>query len=130
MNEKVNKALAALSEQSAKLYDANNEALETIKEVLRPCKGSPCLLGTEDYCEDIYYVYGEPKPNVHRRALAIRLNQINNELEVQLDGEPIGAMGKDGWTNFRNAFIGDVQFLVEEVSNNIEFSDGYQDDDE
>ena len=130
MNEKVKTARLMLDVMSKKMYNVEKDALEIIKEVLRPCKGQPCLLGTEDYCEDIYYVYGEPKPNEHRRALAIRLNQTTDELEIQLDGEPIGGMDEDGWANFRNAYIGDVQFLLEEMQCNIEFSDGYQDDDE
>ena len=76
MNEKVKTARLMLDVMSKKMYNVEKDALETIKEILRPCKGQPCLLGTEDYCEDIYYVYGEPNPNEHRRALAIRLNQI------------------------------------------------------
>ena len=129
MNDRVRKALATLSEQSAKLYDAKKEALNAIKDILRPCKGGKCLVGTEDYCEDIFYAYGEPKPNVFRKVYAIRLNS-HDELEVQLEGEPIGDMDEYGWVNFSQAFIGDVEFLVEEVANNIEYSDGYQDGEE
>ena len=130
MNEKVNNAISILDEMSMMMHDAEKKALEAIKDVLRPCKGGACLLGSEDFCDDIFYVYGEPKPNVFRRATAIRLNETTDELELLLEGEPIGYMNEDGWTELKHAYIGDVQFLVEEVSNNIEYSDGYQDGEE
>lgn len=129
MNEKVKTARLMLDVMSKKMYNVEKEALETIKEILRPCKGEPCLIGSEDFCEDIYYAYGEPKPNEFRRVLAIRLNEETDELEVLLDGKPIGDMNEDGWTKWSRAFIGDTQFLLEEMQNNIEYSDGYQDDD-
>lgn len=128
MNGKLKNAWAEIDKLSEKLYYAEKEAIEVIKDILRPCDGQPCPIGTEDFADDIYYVYGEPKPNQLRRVLAIRLNKDTDELEVELDGTPIGAMGEDGWTRFESAYIGDVRFLIDEISANIEYADGYQDE--
>lgn len=127
MNEKVQFAKKTLSTMAKEMYDAEKRAINVIKDVLRPCNGGECLIGTEDYCaDDIFYVYGEPKPSVFRRVLAIRLNK-DDELEVQLEGEPIGDMIEGGWTPFGRAFIADIHFLLDEIGSNIEYSDGYQD---
>lgn len=128
MNEKLKNAWAEIDKLSEKLYSAYGEALELIKDILRPCDGQPCPIGTEDFADDIFYVYGEPKPNQFRRVLAIRLNKDTDGLEVRLEGTPIGLMGEDGWTPFGGAYIGDVRFLIDEISANIEYADGYQDE--
>lgn len=128
MNEKVKNAWAEIDKLSEKLYYAEKEAIEVIKDILRPCDGQPCPIGTEDFADDIFYVYGEPKPSQFRRARAIRLDNDTDELEVKLDGKPIGNMGEDGWTPFESAYIGDVRFLIDEISANIEYADGYQDE--
>ena len=128
MNEKLKNAFAEIDKLSEKLYSADMEAIELIKDILRPCDGQPCPIGTEDFADDIFYAYGEPKPNQFRRVLAIRLNKDTDELEAQLEGEPIGLMGEDGWTPFGGAYIGDIRFLIDEISANIEYADGYQDE--
>lgn len=127
MNEKVQFAKKTLSTMAKEMYYAEKKAINVIKDVLRPCNGGECLIGTEDFADDIFYVYGEPKPNVFRRVLSVRLNKITDELEVQLEGEPIGDMIEGGWTPFDRAFIVDIHFLLDEIGSNIEYSDGYQD---
>lgn len=129
MNEKVRFAKKTLSDMGKEMYDAERKAINVIKDVLRPCNGGECLIGTEDFADNIFYVYGEPKPSVFRRVLSVRLNKITDELEVQLDGEPIGLMDNEGWCNFSNAYICDIHFLLDEIASNIEYSDGYQDGD-
>ena len=125
INESVKQVLSELNWKT--LYNAEKKAINVIRDVLRPCNGGECLIGTEDYCaDDIFYVYAEPKPNVFRRVLAIRLNK-DDEIEVQLEGEPNGDMVEGGWTPFDRAFIADIHFLLDEIANNIEYSDGYQD---
>ena len=128
MNEKAQFAMKTLSTMAKEMYDAERKAINVIKDVLRPCNGGECLIGTEDFADDIFYVYAEPKQNVFRRVLSVRLNK-DDEIEVQLEGEPIGDMVEGGWTPFDRAFIADIHFLLDEIRNNIEYSDGYQDGD-
>ena len=128
MNEKAQAAKKTLSDMGKEMYNAEKKAINIIREVLRPCNGGECLIGTEDFADDIFYVYAEPKPSVFRRVLSVRLNK-DDEIEVQLEGEPIGDMDNEGWCNFSNAYICDIHFLLDEIASNIEYSDGYQDGD-
>ena len=129
-NENVTKAKAILDGMSKRMYDLEVEAIATIKKVLAPMKDGYCPIGSEDFAEDIYYAYGEPEPNVFRRVLGLSYDESTDTLKVYLDGEKCGYMDDDGCVDWSHAYIGDVQFLLEEIICNIEYCDGYQDGDE
>ena len=121
------------------LKKAEEMAVEAIKDVLRPCNGGWCPIGTEDYAEDIYYVYAEPIENEFRRVKAIKYDvptdtlylcvEFEDENEAKRCKAVVGS-NKDwscgGWIiPFKQAFISDLHFLVDEVEANIEYAEGY-----
>lgn len=121
------------------LKRADDMAVEAIKDVLRPCNGDWCPIGTEDFADDIYYVYAEPIRNVFRRVTAIKYSipsdtlyvcvEFKDEAEAKMC-KAISVNGKNwaegGWViPFKEAFICDIHFLVDEIEANIEYAEGY-----
>lgn len=121
------------------LKKAEETAVEAIKDVLRPCKGDWCPIGTEDFADDIYYVYAEPIQNVFRRVTAIKYDEDSDALYVCVEFKDeeeakrfkaVAGSDKDwscGWwyIPFKDAFIADIHFLVDEIEANIEYAEGY-----
>ena len=134
-NERLETAINKLHKVSVHRSEVFREAIDTIKEILTPCNGGMCLIGSEDYCADLYYLYAEPMPNVFRRVKAIRYLRNIDALEVLLDLQneneykELGT-DKEGWINFYRVIVSDVGMLLDEVRCNIEYSNGYQDDEE
>lgn len=126
MGDKVEKALNALNAAKDAVYYAEKNAINTIKELLTPCGEGGCLIGTEDYCDDIFYVYAEPNPN--KMQFVTRIRCVNGELEVLLAKRNRGELVSEDWIRFDLAHIADIQFLLEEIMNNIEYSNGYQEE--
>ena len=122
MNDKVQEVNERIGNLVDELMDAQNKVKDSLKEILKPCGEHGCIIGTEDYCNDLFYVYAEPKPNDMKRICAVRLNAYTDKLEVKL-------VDSGEWITFGSAHIGDLLFLLQEVQNNIEYSDGYQDTD-
>ena len=120
MNEKLNNALELLNNYNNHLWDEEKEVKSAIKNLLLPCGRGGCSIGTEDYADDIFYIYAEPEPNKFDRVMAIRY--FMDELQVLLDE------GGD-WIDFEKAHISDYRFLIDEISCNLEYADGYQDTD-
>ena len=113
--------------------DTMREAMDAftyfLTDLLWPCGEHGCLIGSEDYCDDIYYLYAEPRPNEFHRVTAIR--NKGGRLEVCLDLSDGGdysdyKVDENGWMDFNLAHITDLDFLADEVINNLEYSDGYQ----
>ena len=133
--ENLDTAIDKLGKASICYNDAYREAISTIKEILTPCGTGGCLIGTEDYCSDIYYVYAEPMPNEFRRVMAIRYLRNIDALEVLIDlQEPneykkLGT-DKEGWMPLSRAMVSDILCLMDEIRCNLEYSNGYQDEDD
>lgn len=126
MNRKLETALDILTNEKDNIWFARNEAIIAIKGILLPCGESGCLIGTEDYCDDIFYVRAEPEPNKMR--FVTRIRYVDDKLDVQLAQRNGGELIPEGWIPFEQAHIDDVLFLLEEISNNLEYADGYQDE--
>ena len=122
MNDKFKNAIVKLNELNDRLWKERKQAKEVLKAILEPCGNSGCLVGTEDYADDIYYLWGEEKPNKFDRVLAVRYNINLDEIEVSVENE-------NEWIDIDTAHIEDLRFLVDEITANLEYSDGYQDDD-
>ena len=135
--ERLNEANEALYGIDDRLFELEKEAIQQIKHILMPCGEHGCLIGSEDFCDDIYYVYAEPKPNEFYRITAIRNKEgkAESELEVCID-LPAGGdysnygLDEEGWMSFEKAHIADIRFLIEEIRCNLEYSDGYQPEDD
>lgn len=117
--------------------DQMNEAMSAfthnLADLLWPCGEYGCLIGSEDYCDDIYYLYAEPKPNEFHRVTAIR--NKDGRLQVRLDLLDGGdysdyKVDENGWMDFSQANVTDLTFLAAEVECNLEYSDGYQPEEE
>ena len=127
MNEKLEIASITLENLSNDMWQMYKSVEKKLREILAPCGMEGCLVGTEDYADDIYYVYGQPTPNEHLRVTKVRYNPDTEEIEVLFGvGDYPGAR----WLDLRSAHIDDLQFLVEEIANNLEYSDGYQENDD
>lgn len=125
MNERVSEALDSLRVASNSLIRVQEAVGVLIKEVLAPLKGAKCPIGSEDYADDVFYVYAEPNPNQFRRVTGIRYDCIDDVIEVEYEDD-----GRTVWKTFGNAHIGDILFLLDEIKSNIEYCDGYQNEDD
>ena len=119
--ERLNEASNAINAILEKIREREKEAIEEIKRILKPCGKGGCLIGSEDYTDDIFYVYAEPEANQFDRVLAIRY--FNNKLEVLLDNT-------NQWMEFSRARVVDFHLLIDEIVLNLEYSDGYQPDED
>ena len=112
------------------MRDAMDRFTYFLTDLLWPCGEHGCLIGSEDYCEDLYYVCAEPKPNEFYRVTAVRNKdgrlQVRLALPVYGDYSSYGFINNDGWMDITKAHIADLYFLADEVINNLEYSDGYQ----
>jgi hypothetical protein len=131
MNEKTEAAIAIAHTAQNLMYEAEKNAIKLIKQILAPCKNGGCLIGEEDYCDGIFHLYAEPEPNMFRRVSAIRYDKGKDKLELRIITEENDEHhAREEWIDFESAHIGDVRFLIDEIMCNIEYADGYQDDDE
>lgn len=126
MNAKLDNALTTITNTIDSLTAAKARVIDTIKKLLAPCGEGGCLIGTEDYCDDIFYVRAEPEPNKIQFITEIRC--MDEQLEVRLATRKGGELIPGEWMPFMQAHIEDMIFLLEEISNNLEYSDGYQDE--
>ena len=133
MNKKRLKAFYALNDMRRKMRRTEMSVEKRMKEILAPCGEHGCLVGTEDYADDLFYVYAEPRPNKFRRVTGIRYLAREDFLEVRivLDAkEEAGVFNtdEDGWMSFARANVTDIRFLLDEIIHNLEYSDGYCDE--
>lgn len=129
--EKLNEAIDRIRYHRNALNEVEHMILYHLTDLLYPCGENGCPIGPEDYCDDIYYVYAEPKPNEFYRVTAIRNKDGRLQVRLDLSRNTAGdfsdyGFDKDGWMDFYVAHIPDLHFLVDEVEINLEYCDGYQ----
>lgn len=131
--ERLNEANETLNGISRRIWEWEAEAIKELKRILTPCGEHGVLIGTEDFDVDIHHLYAEPKPNTFLRVIGLRYLPDNDALEVHLD-EVAGDRymidsydtDEDGWIALSRANVPDTRYLLSEVMNNLEYSDGYQ----
>lgn len=133
--EKLNDAVSQLQAAENAIYTQEANAIRMLKEILTPCGAHGCLVGTDDYADDIFYPWAEPTPGAFRRITAVRYLPGNDALEVRMELQPgedsmTYVTDEDGWITLSRSGFGDIRFLLNEIRWNIEYSDGYQPEEE
>ena len=111
--EKLNDAVSQLQAAENAIYTQEANAIRMLKEILTPCGAHGCLVGTDDYADDIFYPWAEPTPGAFRRITAVRYLPGNDALEdVYVDAtspeeaiekaEAVFNEGHDGWIDWED----------------------------
>lgn len=130
-NEKVQLAIDALSIRRCVMYVAEQKAIETLKLVLAKAGQHGVPIAPVDCIENEYIALAEYDPQTFLPITAIRC--WNGKLEVFLqDYEPkCGGwtfLPSGSWMDYKDAHP-DTHFILDLVIENLEWADGYQDED-
>ena len=103
MNKKTEAAIAIAHTAQNLMYEAEENAIKLIKQILAPRKNGGCLIGEEDYCDGMFHLYAEPEPNMFRRVSAIRYDKGKDELELRIITEENGELdAHEKWIDFES----------------------------
>lgn len=130
MNDKCKAAIESLRKRAMAFYDAENDAVETLKLVLAPAGENGCSVAMEDETDGIYIAVAECNPQKFEPITAIRFwkGQLEVFVSMYRDSKTCGwtLLGGGRWVKYEDAQV-DTWFMLDLVSTNIEYSDGYQD---
>ena len=130
MNKNLKVAEIILRSCRDKFYDAEQFAREQLKFVLEPCGEHGVSICPLDFIEDEYESFAEVEPHQFHPIALIRY--WNGKLEVFVSDYVECADGRlqvlaDGqWVDYVDAKT-DTWFMLDQVSANLEWADGYQD---
>ena len=113
-------ALDGLQEACNRLYRVRDAVIILIKEVLTHLDGKKCQIGSEDYKDDLFYVYAELAPNHFRRVTGIRYRidgDVHDIIEVEYEIDT-GRV----WKKFEEVNIVDIDLLLEEIGNGLYYT--------
>lgn len=133
MNMNLKSAVVLLRSCREKFYEAEQYAREQLKVVLEPCGEHGVSICPLDYIEDEYESFAEVEPHQFRPVTLIRY--WNGKLEVFgsdyvecADGR-LQVLADGQWIDYGDAHT-DTWFMLDQVSANLEWADGYQDEEE
>lgn len=131
-NNKVRKAMIALGAVRDNLYDAEIRAIEVLKHFLEDAGEHGVPIAPVDCIEHEYIALAEYEPQTFLPITAIRY--WNGKLEVFMqDYEPkCGGwefLPSGSWIEYESAHP-DTHFILDLVIENLEWADGYQDEEE
>lgn len=113
-----------------RFYDAEQYAREQLKFILEPCGEYGVSLCPLDFIEDEYESFAEVEP--HRFQPITLIRYWNGQLEVFVsdyaecpDGR-LQLLADGQWIDYVDAHT-DTWFMLDQVSANLEYADGYQD---
>ena len=130
-NERVQLAVDALAIRRDTMYKAEQDAIETLKLVLKRAGEHGVGIAPVDCIEHEYIALAEYEPQTFLPITLIRY--WDGKLQVFLQNYEPNSAGwtfTDGgfWTEYENAHT-DTHFILDLVIENLEWADGYQDED-
>lgn len=133
MNMNLKSAEVLLRSCRNKFYEAEQFAREQLKIVLEPCGEHGVSICPLDYIEDEYESFAEAEPHGFHPITLIRY--WNGKLEVFIsdywvcDDGRLRVLPVGKWIDYVDAHT-DTWFMLDQVSANLEWADGYQDEED
>ena len=133
MNKNLQSAEEKLRSCRNKFYEAEQFAREQLKVVLEPCGEHGVSICPLDYIRDEYESFAEVEPRQFRPITLIRY--WNGKLEVFVSDYMVcedcslQVLADGQWIDYVDAHT-DTWFMLDQVSANLEWADGYQDEEE
>lgn len=130
MNDKLESAIKAIETSRLVFRKAEEEAIKTMKFVLEKAGENGVDICPGDFTDDLYVAVAEIEASIFEPVASIRYWKSKLEVFIpnhKRDGEQGWEILPEGrWVDYEDAKL-DTWLMLDLISENIEYSDGYQD---